>query len=405
VNRHRKRILFLAEGITMAHFTRPAVLAESLDPDEFEVVFRTPRRFHQLLRSTISDVDDLRTLDPAAFLDCLANGGVLYKGDTLRGYVEDELRILKEVAPDLVIGDYRMSLCVSAPKSGVPFASIFNAYWSHFGKQPAVVPEIPATRWISPRFLNPVYAVTRPMFYAYHARPLNRLRSAYGFRPLGPDIRLYYTTGDLVLYPDVPELVPLAGLPAHHRFVGPCLWSATVAKPAWWNEVFESPGPKVFVALGSSGPIKALPAILKALETLGVTAVLATSGRPIGATGPNVYTADLLPFDETARRSALIVSHGGSSGIYPALAAGIPVLALPGNIDTHLSSAVLEASGGGLQVRIEQASVGTLSDAMQRIMDEAAFKESAKQWAAVMAAHDSQRIFPALLREWFDQRS
>ena len=39
----RKRILFLAEGATMAHFVRPLALADSLDTSRYDVHFM-PRR-------------------------------------------------------------------------------------------------------------------------------------------------------------------------------------------------------------------------------------------------------------------------------------------------------------------------------------------------------------------------
>jgi UDP:flavonoid glycosyltransferase YjiC (YdhE family) len=400
VSLHRKRILFLAEGITMAHFTRPAVLAESLDPSEWEVSFRTPRRYHTLLRPTISDVGDLWTLDPGVFLERLANGSVLYAADEIERYVQDELALFKEIQPDLVVGDYRLSLCISGPVGGVAFASIFNAYWSPYGKQRAVVPELPVTRWVSPRLLNPLSALVRPLFYALHSKPLNAVRRAHGLEPLSRDIRDFYTTGNLVLYPDIPELVPIAQAP-HHHFIGICPWSAPSPKPGWWDEAMASSRPRVFVALGSSGPVKALPAILEALSDLRVIVILATSGRAGGKLPSNVYAADLLPFEETARRCSVLVSHGGSSGIYPALAAGLPVLALPGNIDTHLSAAVLERSGAGLSVRVERASRATVRAAVERLLSDARFKRAAVTWAGAIARYDTREIFPRVLRQWF----
>jgi UDP:flavonoid glycosyltransferase YjiC (YdhE family) len=391
----------MAEGITMAHFTRPAVLAEALDPAEWEVHFRTPTRFHRLLPPAISRVGDLRTLDPGTFLDLLARGAVLYTSKTIQQYVQDELAIFEEVKPDLVIGDCRLSLCISAPVARVPFASIFNAYWSPYRRQPAVVPELPVTQWISPRLLNPLSALVRPFMYAMHAKPLNDVRHAHGLSSLSRDIRDFYTSGDLVLYADIPELVPIAALPEHHHFIGPCLWSMTSPTPAWWDEAMTSSRPKVFIALGSSGPIKLLPAVLDAVSRLSAIAIVATSGREPGITGSNRYFADLLPFEATAGRCAAVVSHGGSSGVYPSLGAGAPVLAIPGNIDTHLASAVLEASGAGLSIRVEEASVERLREGLSRVLSEARFRLAAEKWRTALRAHDTRTIFPDLLRQWF----
>src|ERR1019366_3744980 len=107
----RKKILFMAEGITMTHVARPAALAEALDPAEWDVYFRTPKRYHPLLRQTFCGLGDLQTIDPTMFLESLAHGRVLYSEEAIRGYVRDDQRIFEEVRPDLVIGDYRLSLC------------------------------------------------------------------------------------------------------------------------------------------------------------------------------------------------------------------------------------------------------------------------------------------------------
>ena len=385
----------------MTHFARPAALAAALKPAEWDVFFWTPKRFHVLLGDTAAGLGDLRTLDPDAFLHSLANGGVLYTSDVLREYVQDDLAIFKQIQPDLVIGDYRLSLCISAPLSGLPFASIFNAHWSPFYRQPAVVPDLPVTRWISPRILNPLYAALRPAFFALHAKPVNDVRRAFGLSPLSHDLRQIYTAGDLVLYPDVPEFVRLTGAPEHHHFIGPCAWSVHTPKPPWWDDVMASSQAKVFVSLGSSGPLKALPAVLEALSRLPVRVILSTSGRAVGGTPSNVSLADLLPYEETARRSMVVVSHGGTGGVYPALSAGTPMLGIPSNIDMHLSASLMEAAGAGITVRVERASPARLQDALERLLGEPRFKQAAEKWSGIITRYDTKTIFPDLLRRWF----
>ena len=385
----------------MTHFARPAALAESLDPAEWDVHFRTPRRLHGLLNRSFDSLGDLWTQDPAAFLSALARGAVLYSEETLRRYVEEDLRIIREVEPDLIVGDYRLSLCVSAPLSRVPFASIFNAHWSPYRRQPAIVPSMPMTRWIPAAALNPAFALLRPAFYALHARPVNAVRRSFGLPPVSRDLRHIYTAGDLVLYPDVPELVPVPRRPAHHYYIGACPWAPATPLPSWWSAVMESSEPKVFVSLGSSGPVQALPAVLDALSGLPVTIVLATSGRHVDIRDRRMYVADLLPYEETARRSAVVVSHGGTGGLYPTLSAGTPMLAIPANIDMQLSASILQESGAGLHVRVENASPARLRRALERLLFDPKYERAASRWAVAVAGYDTRFIFPALLRSWF----
>jgi UDP:flavonoid glycosyltransferase YjiC (YdhE family) len=163
--------------------------------------------------------------------------------------------------------------------------------------------------------------------------------------------------------------------------------------------MMEDPRRKVFVSLGSSGPLRVLPALLKALSRLPVAVILATSGRNMPATGLAAYEGDLLPFTETARASAVVVSHGGSGGLYPAMAAGTPVLGIPGNADQHLSTAVLEENGAGLGVRVEEASEKRLRRALDRLLFDPPYRLSAQHWAGVFGKYDSGALFRSFLTE------
>ncbi len=400
----RRKILFLAEGVTMTHVVRPLALAEGLNADEWDVVLRLPARYHRFVRKPGLKTGDLKTIEPQTFLDALAVGGVFYTQDTLTHYVEEDLAILREVRPDLVIGDFRLSLCISAPMAGVPFASLINAHWSPYRAQPAIVPDLPATRWIPPALLIPIMKFGRPIFFDKIVQPFRDVAQRHGVPIPGPYLQNIYAAGDLVLYPDIPEFVPVPKAAPHHHFIGIPPWSAPSQIPAWWDTVMASPEPKVFVSLGSSGPVKALKGVLEALSTLRVKVILSTSGRVSESIGPTVFQADLLPFEETAKRCAVVVSHGGTGAVYPSLAAGTPLLAIPSNLDSHFSSALLEKSGAGLSVRAEHASPRRLRHAFTRLLSEPAFKQAATRWQATIARYDAHKIFADVLNEWFARR-
>jgi UDP:flavonoid glycosyltransferase YjiC (YdhE family) len=226
---------------------------------------------------------------------------------------------------------------------------------------------------------------------------MNAVRHAYGFPPLENDIRAVYTDGDLVLYPDVPELIEVSPRPAHHHFIGPCQWEPAGLRPAWWDRAMASTRPCVFVSLGSSGALGVLPAVLEALSALPVTVLLATSGRPVGTIDPNVFAADLLPYGEAAAHCALVISQGGMGGIYATLAAGTPMLAIPSNVDMQLSAALLDSSGAGLVVRSERATRDRIAAAVTRMWSTPGFKIRATAWAGVMREYRSGELFTEVL--------
>ena len=395
----RKRIVFLAEGATMAHFVRPLVLADSLDTERYEVYFFAPARFSGYLRNKPYTVGELASMPGHQFLANIARGAPLFPTEVLRGYVKQERELFASIRPDLVVADMRLSLTVSARLEGVLHAVIVSAYWSPYAPRRSIIPSLPITRVISPRLLNPIYKLTESLAYAVHVRPLNRVRREYGLPALPPDIRAMYTEADYTLYADIPEFVPAPDRPKSHRYVGTCSWTLNATKPEWWNRMRADPRTKVFVGLGSSGALRGLPGLLRVLETMPVAVLLSTSGREVPAVAPGVYEAGLLPLFETARESAVVVSHGGSSGFYPAIAAGTPVLGIPSNADQQLSTAVLEDSGAGVGVRVEDASEKRLRCALERLLFDPQYRARAQKWAEVLARYDSGALFQEFVAE------
>jgi UDP:flavonoid glycosyltransferase YjiC (YdhE family) len=56
----------------------------------------------------------LHSISSAQFLGALAAGKPVYDVATLQTYVEEDRRLLERLRPDVVIGDFRLSLAVSA---------------------------------------------------------------------------------------------------------------------------------------------------------------------------------------------------------------------------------------------------------------------------------------------------
>jgi UDP:flavonoid glycosyltransferase YjiC (YdhE family) len=196
------------------------------------------------------------------------------------------------------------------------------------------------------------------------------------------------------LYADVPELTPLRELPKHQRFLGPVLWSPSGgALPKFLRDV--DARPLVYVTLGSSGKTSVIPKILEGLSALDVRVVLATAGREAPQTVPaNVEVHDFVRGDEVARAAALVISNGGSTTGYQALAAGTPVLGVPSNLDQCLATQAIEAAGAGLVVPARQASADRIRDAARVILGEPRFKGAAERVACEFSAYRVEETFP-----------
>jgi uncharacterized protein (DUF2141 family) len=126
----------------------------------------------------------------------------------------------------------------------------------------------------------------------------------------------------------------------------------------------------VYVTLGSSGRLDVLPKIVEALASLDVAVILASAGRSVpSALPPGFVVAPFVPGDLAARRSRLVISNGGSSTGYQALAEGVPVLGLPSNLDQFLAMAAIERSGAGISLPARSATVDRIRNAASTLLE------------------------------------
>jgi len=377
-----RRVLLAAEAVTLAHLARPLAIGRALEAMDWQVTLACDPRFRGFLGDFHGKYRELRSVQPEVFLAALRRGTPLYDVETLNRYVVDDLRVIGEVKPDLIVGDFRLSLSVSARLARVPYVALANAYWSPFyepGKWP--VPELWLTKLLPIAVAERVFRVARPAAFALHSRPLNRVRKRHCLADLGLSLRRVYTDADFVAYADAPALFPIATLPATHRFIGPALWEPPVSFPPWWSELRED-RPMVYVTLGSSGQASLLPAVAETLGALDLSVVIATAGRArLPAPPPNTRVAEFLPGTQVARRADIVVCNGGSLTCYQALSAGVPVIGIASNLDQFLNMQAVERIGAGLSLRADRFRPAELLRVVRQVLDDARFRTSAKRVA------------------------
>jgi UDP:flavonoid glycosyltransferase YjiC (YdhE family) len=397
--RNKPVILLVAEAVTLAHFARIASLAKSLDPDRYEIVVASDPRYANLEGSLGSAFHPIRSIPSAEFAEALARGKSLYSVETLSQYVEDDLALLDRVKPDLVVGDFRLSLAVSAPLRQIPYAALVNAYWSPYADIVYPVPDLPMTRILGVPIAQKLFDLVRPIAFSLHARPLNQVRRRYGLPTLGRDLRTVYSWGDYTLYADVPELVPTRPLPPNHRHIGPLLWSTNSPLPAWWDDL-PPDRPVVLLTLGSSGRADLLPKVLSALSGLPITVIAATAGKIDLADVPgNAFVADYLPLDRAVQRSRLVICNGGSLTTYQALASGVPILGLCTNMDQLLNMNAIERLGAGLSLRAARVSTDKLLASTRQLLESPAYAQAAAQSGERFGKVDAGQRFREFIKE------
>jgi UDP:flavonoid glycosyltransferase YjiC (YdhE family) len=401
VSRARTRVLFLAEAVTLAHAARANVLARTLDPERYEVHAAWDPRYNGLLGDLPFAFQPVSSLPTEVFLARVATGVPMHDVATLRRYIRDDLRVIRNVSPDLIVADFRLSVAASARLSGVPVLALVNAYWSPYARQTFLFPEYeyPLSGWLGDTAARALFRLFRGIGFAAHCRPLNIVLKEHGLPSIGSDIRVMYTWGDHVAYCDIPELMPTWNLPPTHSYIGPVLWSPSLPMPEWWGRLPERP--VVYVTLGSSGQVDMLPLVLDALAPLDVTVVAATAGRvSLQRVPSNACVADFIPGADAAKRASLVICNGGSPTTYQALAAGVPVLGLvSNNMDQHLNMEGVVRAHAGEVCGARGATRSRIRALAGSMLADSTYATASRHLGMAIRGSVAESSFPRLIQE------
>jgi len=397
-------VLFVAEAVTLAHVGRVIVLAQSLDPQCYDVHVACADGYDFCFTGCTFKRWKINSIPGRQFLEALAKGNPVYDQATLSRYVDDDLELLAQIRPDVVIGDFRLSLSVSARLAKVPYIAVINAYWSPYVAARYSVPNIPLTTFLPIGAATLLFRTVRPIAFALHARPLNAVRKQHRLPALGSDLRRVYTDADYTMYADVAELFPPQDMPSNHSYIGPVIWSPPLSVPEWWDALPEDK-PIIYVTLGSSGQGSLLPLVLDALSSLPVTVIAATAGNVDLATIPaNARTANFLPGEWAARRSVLVICNGGSPTCHQALVAGVPVLGIASNLDQFLNMDGVIGAGAGALLRADRLRGDTVRDVVRNLLADPQATAAAQNVAATFGKYDAIARFTSLVDAILDQR-
>lgn len=397
-SKRRPRILFVSENVTLAQVVRLFALARSLPESHYEVHFASSAFDPLIFQGTHFSQHELHTLDKQQVLGAMEAGKRLYERKALERYVDAELELFDRVEPDLVVGDFRLSLSTSTQLRKVRLATIINAYWSPYAvRSEFPVPDHPIVRLLGETTTAKYFPRALPRVFDHFASPVNALRKANGLPALGSLLEVL-TAGDDTLYLDEPTLTPVSGAPASHRFLGPVLWAPSVPMPQDLDT--SDAHPLVYVTLGSSGRTDTLPHVLRALSKLPVRVVVATAGRvQLSALPEHVRAYPFVPGDQVSRRASLVISNGGSTTSYQALAEGTPVVGLPSNLDQYLAMTAIEAAGAGTLVKARSVDEAAVATAVERVLRDQSFSRAARAIAERFRALDSSAEFRRYLTQ------
>ena len=121
--------------------------------------------------------------------------------------------------------------------------------------------------------------------------------------------------------------------------------------------------------------------ILEALAPLDVE-VVATVGHSLdpaalGTRGEGLHILRYVPMSRLLSTSDALVFHAGSGTMLAALAAGVPVVALPVQADQPENADRIEAAGAGIQLAQNGRTPEAIADAVSAVLEDEQYRAAA----------------------------
>jgi MGT family glycosyltransferase len=345
---------------------------------------RAPQRESLDPQSTI--MKDWDTKTPFQAFGRVRDGAMVGPAGLFAADVRAELR---RSPADVVVADFFVfGAQIAAEAEGVPFALLVSNVLSFpDSNTPPLGPGLKPARGPLGRARD--RALNRFLVRLFDKRldQLNEARRANGLEPLESVLENFERADRLLLMTSRAFEYESFTPPPNVRVVGPRL-----DDPAWAGDWAPPPGNDPLVLVGMSSTYmdhaEVLGRVAAALGRLPVRGLVTTgpSIAPESIDAPaNVTVVERAPHREVLRHAAAVVTHAGHGTVIKALAAGVPVVALPLGRDQLDNAARVAHHGAGLRLK-PKASAETIARAVQRVIDEPSFGASARRIADAIAA-------------------
>ena len=294
---------------------------------------------------------------------------------------------------DVVVGNFFVfGAQIAAEAEGVPFAFLVSNLLSFPGSNtPPLGPGLKPARGPLGRARD--RAINRMMARLFDKGldQLNQVRRANGLEPITSVLENFERADRLLLLTSRAFEYEQFSPPRNVSVVGPRL-----DDPAWAGDWTPPPGDEPLVLVGMSSTYmdhaEVLQRVTTALGGLPVRGLVTTgpSIEPDAIDAPaNVTVVQRAPHREVLRHASAVVTHAGHGTVIKALAAGVPVVALPLGRDQLDNAARVEHHGAGLRLK-PNAKAEVVGRAVQRVIDEPSFAANAGRIAAAIAAETAE---------------
>ena len=301
---------------------------------------------------------------------------------------------------DVVVGNFFVfGAQIAAEAEGVPFAFLVSNLLSFRGSgTPPLGPGLKPARGPLGRARDAALNRVMARLFDKGLDQLNEVRRANGLEPIASVLENFERADRLLLMTSSAFEYESFTPPPNVRLVGPRL-----DDPAWVGSWTPPAGDEPLVLVGMSSTFMdhadALQRAATALAGLPVRG-LVTTGPAIPVetidAPANVTVVERAPHSEVLRHAKVIVTHAGHGTVLKALAAGVPVVAMPLGRDQLDNAARVVHHGAGLRLK-PTAKPDAIATAVRRVLEEPSFSAAAERMAAAIAVETAEDLAAAEL--------
>jgi UDP:flavonoid glycosyltransferase YjiC (YdhE family) len=217
---------------------------------------------------------------------------------------------------------------------------------------------------------------------------VNQVVGSYGQAPLRDVFELFDRCSRVLVMTSPSFDFTAPRLPENVRYVGPQLDDPDWATAVEWSR----PGSEPLVLVATSSvyqhQVSLLSRVAQALGKLPVQAVLTTGRAVEPGTIPapsNVQVLQAAPHRRVLAEASVVVTHAGHGSVLKSLAAGVPMVCIPMGRDQKDNTVRVLRLGAGLRLS-QRSSPDRIAAAISEVLNRPRYRESARRFAAVLAA-------------------
>ncbi len=323
-----------------------------------------------------------------------------FTDEELKAYVLAEADALRQVNADAVLIGWNLPSYLSVQLAKIPIivqqpgswtAPFFDRQMAEFA--PAVIsgsivglfhylPMDKLVNWLMPRV-------------RLWIKPFNQLARELGLPPYKST--LDFMAGDLTWVMDTPSLLGISPeelsnyspvhpeffhKPPKYRYGGPCYARLTGKVPELVQKHFNTPGTKLYCAMGVSGSPQVLRSLIEIVSELELQTLIVTTtilDHEQNSSSEKVLFQSHVPAHLVNPMADIAITHGGAGTVQTAIHSGTPLVGIPMHQEQAGNISLVKREHAGIMLWKQELTRKNLGLALEKLISDSQFRENMKR--------------------------